>query len=103
MRTPFRLEGSVFGAGIETWTGLADPGEVAVTEDDGIGVVDLQTGQHGMHGSFLCRGSGVGRASFFVKATLVADSDAVGVVVAGMGTNGLLTPTGMDPAITGDV
>lgn len=74
-----------------------------MTEDDGIGVVDLQTGQHGMQGSFLCRGTGVGRASFFVKTSLVADTDAVGVVVAGMGTNGLLTPTGMDPAITGNV
>jgi hypothetical protein len=37
-----RLETGVFGLGIETWTGLADAREVTVTDDLGIGIVELQ-------------------------------------------------------------
>ena len=37
-----RVEVGVLGASIEARTVLGDPGQVAVTEDDGIGIVDLQ-------------------------------------------------------------
>ena len=77
--------------------------QVAMTEDQGIGVVGLQTVQDCQQRGFLCGGTGVVRLSLFVETTLVADTDAVLVILPGMGTNGLLAPTGMDPAITGNV
>lgn len=39
------LEVGVFGLGIEAGTVLTDAGKVAMTEDDGIGVVFLQTAE----------------------------------------------------------
>ncbi len=36
------LQAFILRPRIETWTGLADPGQVAVADDAGIGVVNLQ-------------------------------------------------------------
>ena len=77
--------------------------QVAMTEDQGIGVVGLQTVQDCQQRGFLRRGTGVVRLSLFVETALVADTNAVLVILPGMSTNGILAPAGMDPAITGDV
>ena len=77
--------------------------QVAMTEDQGIGVVGLQTVQDSQQSAFLRGGTGVVRLSLFVETTLVADTDAVLVILPGMGTNGILASAGVDPAITGDV
>ena len=61
-----------------------DAFEFAVTHDLGIGVVDLQGAEQGDEGSALGWSAGVGGAAFLVEASLVADADGVGVVVAGL-------------------
>ena len=74
-----------------------------MTEDEGIGVVGLQTGEHRLEGKFLCRGSGVVITTILIQSPFVADAYAVGVVVSGMGAGYFLTPTGVDVSVTGDV
>lgn len=74
-----------------------------MTEDEGIGVVGLQTGEHRLEGKFLCRGSGVVITTILIQSPFVADAYAVGVVVPGMGAGYFLTPTGVDVPVAGDV
>ena len=74
-----------------------------MTEDECIRVVGLQTGEHRLEGKFLCRGSGVVITTIYIQSPFVADADAVGVVVSGMGTGYILTPTGVDVSVAGDV
>ena len=61
-------------------------GQVAVTEDDGIGVVCLQRLQQGVESGFLLRSTGVGRNAFRGKTTLVAHADGVLVIMYDQGT-----------------
>ena len=51
-----------------------DVGQVAVTEDAGIGVGLLQATEQAQQGAFLPRGAGVGGVAVLVQATLVADT-----------------------------
>ena len=74
-----------------------------MTEDECIRVVGLQTGEYRLEGKFLCRGAGVVITTILIQTTLVADADAVGVVVSGMGAGHFLTPTGVDVSVAGDV
>ena len=80
-----------------------DAFKFAVAYDLGIGVVDLQRAEQGDEGGTLGRGSGVGSTAFLVEASLVADADGVGVVVAGMGADHLFGTTEVELAVTGDV
>ena len=105
-RNSFRevgLEGLVFGLGVEAGAGLVDAGEVTMTEDLGLGVVLLQGTEQGGHGCLLEGGTGIGRIAALVEAALVADTEAVGVVPLGMGTELVLGATDMQMAVTGDV
>ena len=77
--------------------------QVAVAEDQSIGEVGLQTGEHRVQGAFLCRGAGVGVTAFLVQSALVADSNALGIVVSGMGAGYLLALAGVDEPVPGDV
>ena len=43
-----------------------DIGKLAVAQDLGVGVIDLETAQQGYQGSLLRRGSRVGRAPMLV-------------------------------------
>ena len=71
-------------AGVETGTGLADAGEVAVTEDLGIGEVDAEAAEQFFHGDLLSFGAGVGRTTIGIQTTLVTDADGAAVVRSGM-------------------
>jgi len=93
----------VLGFGIEAGTVLMDLWQVAVAEDQSIGEVGLQTGEHRVQGAFLCRGAGVGVTAFLVQSALVADSNALGIVVSGMGAGYLLALAGVDEPVPGDV
>ena len=61
-----------------------DAFKFAVAHDLGIGVVGLQRTEQGDEGCALGWGAGVGSLTFLIEASLVADADAVGIVVAGM-------------------
>ena len=105
-RNSFRevgLEGLVFGLGVEAGAGLVDTGEVAVTEDLGLGVVLLQGTEQGGHGCLLEVGTGVGGIAALVESALVADTEAVGIEPLGMGTGLVLGAPDMQMAVTGDV
>ena len=67
-----------------------DAREVTVTEDDGLGVVDAKRLQQGVQSGFLRCGAGVLGTALGVETALVADADAVLVVVAGMGAGEVL-------------
>ena len=75
---------------IEAGAVLVDVGEVAVTEDDGFGVVDAEGLEQGVQSGFLRCSAGVLGTALGVETALVADADAVLVVVAGMGAGEVL-------------
>ena len=103
-RRAFRgLEVGVLGLGIETGTILTDTRKVAMTEDGGIGVVFLQTAEQSDEGLLLFGRSGIGRTAVGVKTALIADADAVLVVVLGMGTDEVFMTRLVHLTITGDV
>ena len=74
-----------------------------VTKDFGIRVVLLQGLQQGPQSVLLGLGAGVGRMAVGEQTTLVADTDRVGVVVAGMGTDKVLVPGLVGLPVAGDV
>ena len=88
---------------VEAGTALAHPGQVAVADDLGIGIVCAEALQQLCHASLLGRSAGVGGMAVAVEAALVADADAVGVVVLGMGAGHFLGTAGIDFAVFGDV
>ena len=89
---------------IKARTALANPGEVAMAQDLGIGIVEGETVEREVFQRFLLGWSAsVGRLAFLVETTLVADSDAVGVVVAGVSTHLGFWTAGIDHAILRNV
>ena len=87
----------------EAGTGFVNTLQLAVTDDVGIGIVLFQRDEQGVKGELLGRGAGVGSTAFLIEATLIANADGVGVVVAGMGADHLLGATEVQLAIAGDV
>ena len=77
--------------------------EIAVTDDFGIGIVDLQRVEQREESLLLLRGAGVGGLAVGIEASLVADTDGVGVVVAGVCTDHLLGATEVELSVAGDV
>ena len=61
--------------------------QFAVADNLGIGIVLLQGAEQREEGLLLGRGAGVGGTATFVEASLVADADGVGIVVAGVGAD----------------
>lgn len=96
-------EVQILRTGIETGTFLLNPGEVAMTKDAGIGVVDLQGAKQRHEGALLGRGTGVGGLAIGIEASLIADADGMGIVATGMGTNHLLGAALVQLAVLGDV
>ena len=74
-----------------------------MTEDLGIGVVLFQGTEQMPEGCLLGRGTGVGGATFLVEASLVADAEGVGVVMAGVSTDHLLGTAKVQLSVAGDV
>ena len=76
--------------GIEAGAVLVDAREVAVAEDDGLGVVDAEGLEQGVQSGFLRCGAGVLGTALGVETSFVADADTVLVVVAGVGAGEVL-------------
>ena len=91
------------GADGEGGTGLVDAFEFTVTDNLGIGIVLLQRTEQREEGLFLSRGAGIGGLAMGIEASLVADTDGVGVVVSGVGTDHLLGATEVELSVAGDV
>ena len=62
----FELERLILLARQETRAILVDIGQLAVTQDLGVGVIDLEAAQQGYQGGLLRWGARVGRAPLFV-------------------------------------
>ena len=76
--------------GIEAGAAFTYVRQVAVTEDDGFGVIDAEGLQQGVQSGLLRCGAGVLGAALCVETALVADADAMLVVVAGVGAGEVL-------------
>lgn len=72
---------------IEARTGLSDPRKVTMAQDLGIGIVGAERLEQLLHRLLLSLCTSVGRLAFLVETALVADANAVGIVVEGMGAH----------------
>jgi len=88
---------------IETRTVLVDVGQVAMAEDDSIGIVHLQRLEQMPEGSLLGFGTGVGGTSLGGETALVADTYGVLVVVADMTSRQVLMTRLIRLTVAGDV
>ena len=89
--------------GVEAWTLLANAGEVTMTEDGGIGVVEAEAAEEFLHRHLLGEGTGVGWFAVGIESALIADGDAVGVVVSGVGSDLSFWAARVEGAVLGDV
>ena len=80
-----------------------NPGEVAMAKNLGTGIVEGETVEEVCPRFLLGRGASVGRLAFLGATTFGADSDAVGVVVAGVSTLLAFWTAGIDHAILRNV
>ena len=74
-----------------------------MTKDGSIGIVLLQTSEKSNEGLLLFGSTGVGRTAVGVETTLIADADAVLVVMLGMGASEVFMTRLVHLTITGDV
>ena len=74
-----------------------------MTQNSGTRIAENQTLEERLQRVLLCRGSGIGRVPVLVQSALIANSDGMGIVVAGMGTNLVLRTAGIDNPVLGDV
>ena len=89
--------------GVEAWTLLANAGEVTMAEDFCIRVVEAEALEEFLHRYLLGEGTGVGRFAVGIESALIADGDAVGVVVTGVGADLSLWAARVEGTILGDV
>ena len=80
-----------------------DAFELAVAEDLGIGVVELQRSEQGDKGSTLGWSTGVGGAAFLIETAFVTNTNRVGIVMPGMGSDHLLRTAQMKLTVASDV
>ena len=88
---------------IKAGTGFLHPGEVAMAENLGVRIVETQTPQESLKTVLLRLGARVGRIAVGIKTALIADADAVGIVVLGMGANHGLGTARIDGSVLSDV
>ena len=89
--------------GVEARTLLANAGEVTMAEDGGIGIVEAERVEEFLHRYLLGEGTGVGWLAVGIESALIADGDAVGVVVSGVSTDLSLWAARVEGTILGDV
>ena len=77
--------------------------ELTMADNLGIGIILLQRTEQREEGLLLSRGTGIGGLAMGIEATLVADTDGVGVVVAGVGTDHLFGAAKVELSVAGDV
>ena len=74
-----------------------------MTDELGFGIVYGKTLQKLYHGALLGFRASVGRIAFLVETAFVANADAVGIVMLGMGAYHFLGTARIDFTILGDV
>ncbi len=74
-----------------------------MTEDGGIGVVEAEALEEFFHRYLLGEGTGVGRFAVGIESALIADGDAVSVVVSGVSADLSLRAARVEGTILGDV
>ena len=89
--------------GIEAGAVLMDVGQVAMTEDLGVGMFFLQAAQQPEQGAFLPRCAGIVGISLLVQTTFVAYAERMLVVAHGVGTDQLFVARLVGPAVACDV
>ena len=89
--------------GVEARALLANAWEVTMTEDGGIGIVEAEAVEEFLHRHLLGEGTGVGWFAVCIEAALIADADAMGVVVSGVGAALSLRAARVEGAVLGDV
>ena len=89
--------------GIEARAFLAHAREVTMAEDLGIRIVGAEALEEFLQGDVLCLGTGIGRFAVGIKSALIADGDAVGVVVSGVSSDLSLRAARVEGTILGDV
>ena len=89
--------------GLEARAFLAHAREVTMAEDLGVRIVGAEALEEFLQRDVLCLGTGVGRFAVCIKSALIADGDAVGVVVSDMSTDLSLWAARVEGTILGDV
>ena len=89
--------------GVEARAFLAHAREVTMAEDFCIRVVEAEAAEEFLHRYLLCEGTGVGWFAVGIESALIADGDAVGVVVSGVGADLSLWAARVEGTILGDV
>ena len=74
-----------------------------MTEDGGIGVVEAEALEEFFHRYLLGEGTGVGWFAVGIESALIADGDAVSVVVSGVSADLSLWAARVEGTILGDV
>ena len=74
-----------------------------MAEDGGIGIVEAEAMEKFLHRHLLSEGTSVGRFAVGIKSALIADGDAVGVVVSGVSSDLSLRAARVEGTILGDV
>lgn len=74
-----------------------------MTQNPGTRIAENQTLEESLQRVLLRWGSGIGRVPVLVQSALIAYSDGMSIVVAGMGADLVLRTTGIDNAVLGDV
>ena len=80
-----------------------DTFEFAMADDLGIGIVHLQRVEQREESLLLGQGSSVGSTALLVETTFVADTDRVGIIMAGVGSDHRLGATKMQLSVAGDI
>ena len=88
---------------VEARAFLAHAREVTMAEDFCIRVVEAEAAEEFLHRYLLCEGTGVGWFAVGIESALIADGDAVGVVVSGVGADLSLWAARVEGTILGDV
>ena len=89
--------------GVEARAFLAHAREVTMAEDFCIRVVEAEAAEEFLHRYLLGEGTGVGWFAVGIESALIADGDAVGVVVSGVSTDLSLWAARVEGTILGDV
>ena len=89
--------------GIKARTLLLDTRQIAMAQDGGIRIILSQRIQQLLQRNLLRLGARIRRMTILVQATLVADTNAMLVVVTGMSTHLVLMTARIQSAVLGDV
>ena len=99
----FCLQIPILFLGIEARTVLVYTGQVAVADNLGLGVFELQQAEQREQRVLLCRCPGVFRLALWVQSALVAYAQRMFVVALGMSTHKVLVACLVQLSVAGDV